>query len=157
VKCENRIPYLNFLLRNLSALPHKIGEQMKQTLHRIFLIGLLSAFWMLTILIIELLAPGPLQRPMLAILIILSAAANYYGKTFGARIDQEMVRTIFATTLTESRHLLTLNLVIQITLTGLIPALIVWKTPTRQRRILHQLWRWPVGITASLGFANIGN
>lgn len=190
MKCENRIPYLNFLLRNLSALPHKIGEQMKQTLHRIFprgfppillnvavatyvifalnslfwqhlleilsddtfaLIGLLSAFWMLTILIVELLAPGPLQRPMLAILIILSAAANYYGKTFGARIDQEMVRTIFATTLTESRHLLTLNLVIQITLTGLIPALIVWKTPTRQRRILHQLWRWPVGITASLG------
>lgn len=28
------------------------------------LIGLLSAFWMLTILIIELLAPGPLQRPI---------------------------------------------------------------------------------------------
>ena len=72
------------------------------------LIGILSAFWMLTILIIELLAPGPLQRPILAFLIILSAAANYYGKTFGARIDQEMVRTIFATTITESRHLLTL-------------------------------------------------
>ena len=76
------------------------------------LIGLLSAFWMLTILIIELLAPGPLQRPMLAILIIFSAAANYYGKTFGARIDQEMVRTIFATTLTESRHLWKLSILL---------------------------------------------
>ena len=36
MKCENKIPYLNFLIRNLSALPHKIGEQMKQTMHRIF-------------------------------------------------------------------------------------------------------------------------
>jgi len=114
-------------------------------------LGLAGAVWGLTLFTLELLAPGPVQRPMAALLIVVAASASFYEAKFGVIIDREMVRTILETTVTESRHLLTLDMVTTIALTGVLPAVLVLKVPLRKRRLLHQLWRWPLGM--ALGFA----
>jgi lipid A ethanolaminephosphotransferase len=104
----------------------------------------------LTVLLLELLGPGRLQKPVAALLILTAAGASYFDLAFGALIDREMVRNIFETTVTESRQLVTPAAILQIALTGLLPAaLVFWPRVTRLRR-WTLLWRWPAGVALSL-------
>jgi len=65
------------------------------------------AVWALTLLLLELLGPSRLQRPVAAVLIVIAASAQYYERAFGVLIDRELVRAIIETTAAESRHLMT--------------------------------------------------
>lgn len=110
----------------------------------------------LTVLLLELLGPGRLQKPVAALLIVIAAGASYFELAFGALIDREMVRNIFETTVTESRHLVTPDAVLQIALTGILPAtLAFWPRVTRVRR-WNLLWRWPLGVAISLAALMVG-
>lgn len=108
-----------------------------------------TAIFALTVLTLEALGPGRLQRPLAAALILMAAGANYYEQTFGVLIDREMVRNVFETTVTESRHLVTPGAVAAIALTGILPTvLLFWPRVARVGR-WHQLWRWPLGVVLS--------
>lgn len=48
-------------------------------------IGLAAAVGALTLLLLELIGPSVLQKPVLAVLILISASANYFQTTFGAK------------------------------------------------------------------------
>ena len=104
----------------------------------------------LTMATLEFLAPGRLQKPVAAVLIVIAAAANHFEQAFGVLIDREMVRNVLETTPTEAQHLLTPGMVGQITLTGVLPALLVFWPRVRRLRPLHQLWRWPLGVGLGL-------
>ena len=112
------------------------------------------AIFALTLLTLELFGPGPLQKPVAAALIVVAASASYFERNFGVLIDREMVRNIFETTVTESRHLMTLSAVVQIGLTGVLPAALVFWPRVRRVGMWHQLWRWPLGVV--LSFAVLG-
>lgn len=104
----------------------------------------------LTMLTLEFFGPGRLQRPIAALLILVSASANHFEQSMGILIDREMVRNIFETTVTESRHLVTPGALRAIILTGVLPAaLVFWPRVARVGR-WHQLWRWPLGVTLCL-------
>lgn len=100
----------------------------------------------LTMLTLEFFAPWRLQKPMAAVLIVMASAANYYEQTLGVLIDREMVRNVFETTMTESRHLITLGAVQAIALSGVLPAALVFWPKVQRPGLLHQLWRWPLGV-----------
>jgi lipid A ethanolaminephosphotransferase len=103
----------------------------------------------LTILTLEFLGPGRLQRPVAAALILIASGASYYERNFGVLIDREMVRNVFETTFTESRHLVTPGAVWVIAVTGVLPAILVfWPRVARSDR-WHLLWRWPLGVALS--------
>lgn len=103
----------------------------------------------LTLLTLELLGPGRLQKPVAATLILIAAAANHFGQTLGIVIDREMVRNVLETTMTESRHLMTAGAIGQIALTGVLPAaLVFWPRVTRVGG-WHLAWRWPLGVAVS--------
>ncbi len=108
------------------------------------------AIFGLTLLTLELLGPGRLQRPVAALMILIAAGAGYYERTFGVLIDREMIRNVFETTLSESRHLVTLSAVVRIGLTGMLPAALVFWPRVRRVRRWHHVWRWPVGVGLSL-------
>ncbi|MCV2867688.1 phosphoethanolamine--lipid A transferase [Defluviimonas sp. WL0002] len=109
-----------------------------------------TSIFALTVLTLEFLAPGRLQRPVATVLILVSASAHYYERAFGVLIDREMVRNVLETTVTESRHLMTMGAVSSIILTGVLPAaLLFWPRVARVKR-WHHLWRWPLGVTLSL-------
>lgn len=104
----------------------------------------------LTVLTLEFFGPGRLQRPVAAVLILMAAGASYYERTFGVLIDREMVRNVFETTVTESRHLITPDALLRIGLTGLLPsALLFWPRVVRVGG-WHNLWRWPLGVALAL-------
>lgn len=103
----------------------------------------------LTMLMLEVFAPWRLQKPVAAVLIVMASAANYYQQAFGVLIDREMVRNVFETTVTESRHLMTLGAVEAIGLTGVLPASLVFWPRVRRPGLPHQLWRWPLGVGLS--------
>lgn len=107
------------------------------------------ASWALTFFLLELFGPSRLQKPVAATLILIAASANYYQRAFGALIDREMVRNIMETTVTESKHLITFDMIWQIGLLGALPAALVFWPEIRRPRLVHQMWRWPVGIVAS--------
>jgi lipid A ethanolaminephosphotransferase len=108
------------------------------------------AIFGLTLFTLELLGPGRLQRPVAALLILMAAGASYYERTFGVLIDREMIRNVFETTVTESRHLVTLSAVVRIGLTGVLPAALVFWPQVRRVTRWHHVWRWPVGVGLSL-------
>lgn len=110
----------------------------------------------LTVLLLELLGPGPLQKPVAALVILVSAAAGYYERNFGVLIDREMVRNILETTATESSHLVTGRMVLVILLTGVLPAALVFWPRVRRVRPVHQLWRWPLGVGVSFALILAG-
>ena len=112
-------------------------------------IGLAAAVGALTLLLLELIGPSVLQKPFLAVLILISTSANYFQTTFGVFIDEEMVRSTLETTVAESRHLITASMVLEIGLRGVLPVLVLWKIPVRRARVIHQLWRYPLGVVVS--------
>lgn len=100
----------------------------------------------LTMLLLELLGPGRLQKPVAAALILIAAGAGYYERTFGVLIDREMMRNIFETNFAESSQLVTPRMVVTLLLTGALPAALVFWPRVRRVGALHQLWRWPLGV-----------
>lgn len=108
-----------------------------------------AGVWALTVLVLELLGPWLLQKPMAAFLILVAAGANYFERNFGTLIDREMVRNVFETTVTESQHLITTSAIVQIGLTGVLPAALVFWPVVRRVGVWHQLWRWPLGVGLS--------
>ncbi|WP_168732913.1 phosphoethanolamine transferase [Aliigemmobacter aestuarii] len=107
------------------------------------------AIFALTVLTLEFFGPGRLQKPVAAALILIAAAANHFEQSFGVLIDREMVRNVFETTVTESRHLVTPAAAGTIVLTGVLPAaLVFWPRIDRVSR-WHHLWRWPLGVALS--------
>ncbi|MFN7224674.1 MAG: phosphoethanolamine transferase [Paracoccaceae bacterium] len=114
------------------------------------------AIWGLTVLTLELLGPARLQKPVAAALILIAASASYYERAFGVLIDREMVRNVFETTVTESKHLITWSAVWQIGLAGLLPAALVFWPRVRRVKPLHQLWRWPLGVGLSFAVLAAG-
>ncbi|MCB5410696.1 phosphoethanolamine transferase [Pseudogemmobacter faecipullorum] len=113
----------------------------------VFGFGVLAA----SVFIQELLGPGRLQKPVLALLILASAGASYYERAFGVLMDKDMVRNIVETNYTEASHMVTPRMVAAILLTGVIPALLVFWPEVRRVGLVHQLWRWPLAVIASLG------
>nr|WP_233352455.1 sulfatase-like hydrolase/transferase [Pseudogemmobacter humi] len=112
----------------------------------IFALGVFA----LTVLLLELFGPARLQKPVAAVMILITAGAGYYERTFGVLIDREMVRNIFETTYAESSQLLTLRMAASLLLSGVLPALLVFWPQVKRVGGWHQLWRWPLGVGLSL-------
>lgn len=125
----------------------RVALNFPQSLAQQALFGL--GVWALTVLVLELLGPWHLQKPVAAVLILIAAGAHYYERIFGVLIDREMIRNVFETTMTESRHLMTGTAIVQIALTGVLPAALVFWPRVRRVGVWHQIWRWPLGVTLS--------
>lgn len=108
-----------------------------------------AAMFGLTMLTLELFGPWRLQRPVAAVLILISASAQYFEQNFGVLIDRDMVRNVMETTVTESQHLVTLSAILWIGLTGVLPAALVFWPKIRRVGRWHHLWRWPLGVALS--------
>ncbi len=70
----------------------------------LFIAGVFVALLSLTYMIVMLLAVRPLLRPVLGVLLPVTAAASYFMLEYGAVIDQNMVRNMFETDSRGSRR-----------------------------------------------------
>ncbi|SFT51249.1 lipid A ethanolaminephosphotransferase [Kosakonia arachidis] len=67
-----------------------------------------------------------LERPVITLFVLVSAAAQYFISAFGIVIDRSMITNILDTTAAESFALMSTKMVLTILLTAIVPVLIAW-------------------------------
>ncbi|MFH8134404.1 phosphoethanolamine transferase EptA [Pantoea osteomyelitidis] len=100
-------------------------------------------------LIFNLVALPGIRKPLLLLLILTSAAANYFMYSFGTVIDTNMIQNVFETNLQESVALLSLRYLLWMLLLGLIPAAIFFSV----RIIPGRSWWWRLSVRLIAAFA----
>ncbi|MFC3034719.1 phosphoethanolamine transferase [Pseudoalteromonas fenneropenaei] len=84
---------------------------------------------LLTWLIITLLTPGRLFKPMLIVLIFSSAVVQYYSSNFGVMFDAGMLQNVLETDIHEVKDLLSFKFASYFAVFALLPTLVVWQMP----------------------------
>ncbi|MGB8398593.1 phosphoethanolamine transferase [Bradyrhizobium sp.] len=84
---------------------------------------------LLTYLLLLLIAVRPLLRPVVGVLLPLTAAASYFMLEYGVVIDVNMVRNLFETNTAEAGDLVSSKMILYIALLGVLPALALWRVP----------------------------
>lgn len=77
-----------------------------------------------------------LARPLLALLMVVTALAHWYMTRYAVVFDTEMVRNVLHTDVAESRELLSVRMLLHVLLLGVLPAALVLlvRTPARSWR-----------------------
>jgi lipid A ethanolaminephosphotransferase len=65
-------------------------------------------------------------RPLLSVLLVVTAAASYYMDRYAVYLDRDMLRNIFATNYKEARELIGPGLVLHVLLFGVAPSALLW-------------------------------
>lgn len=84
-------------------------------------------------------------KTLLVLLILVSAASAYYTQTFGVRLNEEIIQSIFETTRAEAMALITPAFLGWMALFGILPAVLVALVPVR----FLPLWR-SLGLRAAI-------
>lgn len=90
-------------------------------------------------IVLTLLAFRRVMKPVLTLIFMISAGVAYFMSQYGVLIDTGMLRNFVQTNATEVRDLLSLKLVAYILLLGVLPSLVLWKTPVSYRRWHREL------------------
>lgn len=90
-------------------------------------------------------------KPVLILMFMISAGVAYFMTEYGVMIDAGMFRNFAETNVTEVQGLLSLKLIGYILLLGILPSLLLWKTPINYRRWHRELFsKLVVGVVCSL-------
>ncbi|MEE4733619.1 phosphoethanolamine--lipid A transferase [Pseudomonas alliivorans] len=100
--------------------------------------------------VLTLLAFRPVLKPLLSALFIMSAAVSYFMGQYGVLIDVGMFRNVAETNITEAQGLLSLKLLAYLVLLGIVPSIVLWKTPISYRRWHRELLSKFIVIAACL-------
>ncbi|KIQ96536.1 phosphoethanolamine--lipid A transferase [Lysobacter sp. A03] len=86
-------------------------------------------------------------KPLLSLLLVVTALAGYYSRHYGVYLDPDMIRNILHTDTREARELLTPGLALPV-LAALIPVALVWWARIRAQRPADALLRRVVVMVA---------
>jgi lipid A ethanolaminephosphotransferase len=64
-------------------------------------------------------------KPFLAAIVVLSSVTSFYMDQLGVIIDRDMIQNVMVTTITESKHLITVGFVLHVFLLGVLPAILI--------------------------------
>ncbi|WP_425288620.1 phosphoethanolamine transferase [Sinorhizobium glycinis] len=101
---------------------------------RIAMLSLGAALGLTTFSILTSLSMKYVMKPVLVLLIAISAAASYFTDTFGVVIDKGMIGNAAVTTGPEAGHLLIGSLALHLALYALIPSLLIAWLKVKHRR-----------------------
>lgn len=94
----------------------------------------------LHVLLLGLLVTRRTARPLLTVIVLVTAAASHFMVKFGLYLDADMVRNVLATDRRESSELLTPSLLLPLLL-ALIPVTLLWRVQLVQRPLKVALLR----------------
>ena len=90
-------------------------------------------------------------RPLLALILLVTAAASYYMDRYSVYMDRPMLANVFATDYKEARELVGLGMALHILLFGVLPAALLWWPRLKTRPLVRAVViraGWIVGATA---------
>lgn len=94
-------------------------------------------------LLLGLLAWGRAFKPTVVVLLLVAAVASHYVREYGVFLSPSMLRNVLRTDVREASELIGWRLVLALTVTALLPALLLWRTRL-QRRAWHRALLWRV-------------
>lgn len=121
----------------------------------LLILSLALVFTCVNVLILSLLCYRHTIKPVLIIVLLLSAACAYFMDTYHVIIDDVMIDNVMKTDTAEALDLLSVKQTLYILLLGVVPALIVYKTPLSQPSFRAAVVSKLVTITACLVIAAI--
>lgn len=83
-----------------------------------------------------------IQKPVLAVLLILAAITAYYQDVLGVIMDQDMIQNAANTTTREAKHLITPAFALRVFAFGVIPAALVFWVKIRPAPLWRGLMAW---------------
>lgn len=95
----------------------------------LFSISLVPTLWLLTFFLLNLLFIPGLAKPAVIALFLGGSVAAHFMDTYGLVIDKEMLRNAWETDTKEAEALINLHLISYIGFLGVLPSLMVIKTP----------------------------
>jgi len=104
-----------------------------------FLLSLGVVIFAFNLLLFTLLSSRYTTKPLLIIVLLVSALTNYFMNSYHVVIDADMIRNVMQTNLHESADLLTLKQVLYFLLLGVLPAIVVYKVPVTYRPMKTEL------------------
>ena len=97
------------------------------------LLVMLTASHYLLLALLTLAMPRPLLRPLLALLIVATAAAAHFMQTFGVYLDPTMLRNALHTNVAEARELLSWSLLAHMLVYAALPLALLWHVRVLRR------------------------
>jgi lipid A ethanolaminephosphotransferase len=95
-------------------------------------------------IVMGVLAHRALFKPVVALLVVVTAFATFYIRTYNVYLDPSMLRNVLRTDPHEARELLGLSLLPTLLVMAGLPLLVLWKLKLRRRS-------WPRGLAVRLG------
>jgi len=89
-------------------------------------------------------------KPVITVLLVVTAMAVHYMTTYGVFMDADMVRNVLQTDVKESRELMTPSLLLPLLVFAAVPAVAVWRLRIKPRSALRTLWIRPTFMVALL-------
>jgi len=93
-----------------------------------FMVSLFTLAALVQVLLLVML-PRVLLRPVACALFIVAALVAYFSDTFGVFMDKDMLRNVFATETAEVAGLISAKLIAYFVLLGLVPCVVIYKLP----------------------------
>lgn len=112
----------------------------------LFALALLATLGALHVLLLSVVLVRPLARPLLALLIVVTAFATYYMRRFGVYLDPTMLRNVFGTDPAEASELFGWGMLPHLLVFGVLPLLLLWRV---------RLVRQPLGRALLLRLATM--
>lgn len=82
---------------------------------------------------------GFLRKPLLILLLFLSAGANYFSYFYGVYIDKDMIQNVMQTNPGEAEALITIKMIIWILVFAVLPTIVVLLTKIKKTNWLHSI------------------
>ena len=93
----------------------------------LFALALLATVAALHVLLLSVVLVRPFARPLLALLIAVTAFATYYMQRFGVYLDPTMLRNVFSTNPAEASELFGWGMLPHLLAFGVLPLLLLWR------------------------------
>ncbi len=121
----------------------------------VFLIAVPVIMFFLMYLIFNLIVVPYVGKPLVMILLVASAVANYVMTGLGVYIDSDMIRNAFETNVREATDLMTANACLTVFFTGVLPAVLVGFVKIGFKPFKQELMSRLTRVAAMLGIAGV--
>jgi lipid A ethanolaminephosphotransferase len=124
---------------NFSFFKHVISIYPVSIQNITFLISLVIFLTTVITIVFTLLCWKHTTKPALITILIASSIASYFMNNYNIVIDDIMIQTIFETNLKETLDLFSFKLLVHLTLTGILPSILIYKTKIKYKSIIKEL------------------
>jgi lipid A ethanolaminephosphotransferase len=107
----------------------------------LFIINISLVLWLCTVIIISAITLPYLVKPLFPVLLITAASVAYFMDTYGVVIHRLMIQNVVETDLTETKNLISINLILYIVALGILPSIVILKIKIGYDTFKRECWR----------------